>query len=158
MGTAGQIRLFNASGTVHVIVDVVGYFRPGTGKQFYAVDPSRVLDARPAPFTVGPFTTPWNAGTTRDVTIAGVAGSGVPATATAVVTNVTVTGATAGSHLSLWPTGQAQPDPPVSTLNWPAGRTIANGTTATTGTTGRTRVFNNSGNVYVIVDVSGYFA
>ncbi|MEZ5207553.1 MAG: fibronectin type III domain-containing protein [Acidimicrobiales bacterium] len=158
VGTAGQIRLFNASGTVHVIVDVVGYFRPGTGKQFYAVDPSRVLDARPAPFTVGPFTTPWNAGTTRDVTIAGVAGSGVPATATAVVTNVTVTGATAGSHLSLWPTGQAQPDPPVSTLNWPAGRTIANGTTATTGTTGRTRVFNNSGNVYVIVDVSGYFA
>ena len=46
----------------------------------------------------------------------------------------------------------------MSTLNWPAGRTIANGTTATTGTTGRTRVFNNSGNVYVIVDISGYFA
>ena len=79
----------------------------------------------------------------------------MPANADAVVLNVTVTGGTSGAFLSLWPTGQPRPN--ASSLNWAAGRTIPNAVTVKLGTAGKVSVFDNLGNVDVIIDVAGYY-
>ncbi len=154
VGDGGAIDVFDNAGSVHVIIDVVGWYdEADAGGGFTAVAPARVLDSRPAPETVGPYATPWSAGTDRDVVVAGV--GGVPADAQAVVANVTVTGTTAESFLTLYPDSETRPT--ASSLNWPAGRTIANAVTVRVGDGGRIRAFNNAGSAHVIVDVVGWF-
>jgi hypothetical protein len=153
----GRISIFNAGGTLQVIVDVTGYYAPGTGDGFVSRSPVRVFDSRPPPQRVGPTGT-WKGGDTKDITILGVL-SGVPADADAVVLNVTVTGPAArGDYLTVWPAGQ--PRPPTSNLNLDAGQTVANAVTVGLGTgadAGQISVFNAWGDVDVIVDVAGYF-
>ena len=153
LGTLGRVSVFNLSGNVNVIIDVAGYYKSGTGKSFHALAPGRVLDSRPPPSQVGPFSTPWTDGVSRDVSVGGLAG--VPVTADAVVLNVTVTDTTGSSFLTIWPVGVAQPT--ASSLNWTAGVTIPNAVTVKLGTAGKVSVFNLSGNVNVITDVAGYF-
>jgi hypothetical protein len=153
VGTGGNISVFNPSGSVHVIVDVVGYYDTNTGSGFSSLTPSRILDTRPTGPQVGPFGTPFGPGTTRNVKVTDT--GGVPANADAVVLNVTVTNTTQASFLSIWPTGQ--PQPLVSSLNWAAGQTIPNAVTVKVGTGGNIAVYNPTGNVDVIVDVVGYF-
>lgn len=69
--------------------------------------------------------------------------------------NVTVTGTTDRSYLSVWPAGQARPT--VSSLNWQPGWTIPNSVTATVGSGGNIRAFNNRGQTEVIADVAGWY-
>jgi hypothetical protein len=153
VGTDGKVNVFNNAGTANVIVDVVGWYETGTGAGFTALEPMRVLDSRPAPETVGSYATPWGAGTDREVTVAGV--GTVPADAEAVVLNATVTGTSAESFLTVYPTGAARPT--ASNLNWKAGTTIPNAVTVKVGTDGKVNVFNNAGTANVIVDVVGWF-
>ena len=153
VGAGGQISVFNNLGSANVIVDVVGYYKAGTGAGFSSVQPKRILDSRPS-FQVGPFSTPWAAGTDRLVTVAGGTTT-VPADADSVVLNVTVTQTDAVSYLSVWPNGQTKPT--VSSLNWDAGWTIPNAVTVKVGTNGQVHLFNNLGVANVIVDVVGYF-
>jgi hypothetical protein len=87
-----------------------------------------------------------------DVPVAGVLG--VPLTATAAVINVTVTNTTAGSYLTVYPTGSAQPL--ASNLNWTAGKTVPNLVEIKLGTAGKLTVYNAFGNTDVIFDVNGY--
>ena len=122
------------------------------GSAFHPLTPTRILDCRPAPNTVGPFNTPWGPGTTRDVT---VTGAGVPAGADAVTLNVTVTGTTAAGFLTIWPKGQTQPV--ASSLNWAAGQTIPNAVTVKVGAGGQISIANPVGNTQVIIDIVGYY-
>ncbi|MEZ5142206.1 MAG: hypothetical protein R2726_06755 [Acidimicrobiales bacterium] len=155
VGADRKINVFNPSGTANVLIDVVGYYdASGTGAGFTAEAPARVLDSRPGSEQVGPYATPWGTGTDRDVTVAG-GSTGIPADADAVVANVTVTGTTAESFLTVYPDGATRPT--ASNLNWRAGVTIPNAVTVKVGANGKIRVFNNSGNVDVIIDVVGYF-
>ncbi|MFN8040984.1 MAG: Calx-beta domain-containing protein [Acidimicrobiales bacterium] len=154
LGTGGKIDIFNNSGQVDVLADVVGYYDDGTagGDRYTALSPGRLLDSRDG---TGTTATKWQAAQTRSVQITGQ--QGVPATGvSAVVLNVTVTGPTAGSHLRLFPTGTAVPN--ASSINFDAGQTIANGAVVKLGTGGRIDVFNNSGQVDVIADVVGYYS
>ncbi len=155
VGAGGKVSIFNNSGTVHVIADVVGWYDNAynlSGDRFTALTPARVLDSRDG---TGGFNTPWGAGTTRSVTVAGA--GGVPASGvTAVVLNVTVTQTSAASHLTVWPDGQAKPD--ASNLNWPAGDTRPNVVVAKLGANGKVSIFNNAGNAHVIADVVGYYS
>jgi hypothetical protein len=149
--------VFNFSGNTDVIVDVAGYFLAGTGDGFTSMPPTRIVDSRPSS-QVGPFASPWLAGTTRDVLVGGA--NGVPADADAVVLNVTVTDTTGGSsYLTLWPTGQTRPD--ASSLNWMPGTTIPNAVTVKLGTpglnAGKVSVYNLTGTVDVVIDVAGYY-
>ena len=80
--------------------------------------------------------------------------AGVLASADAVVANVTVTGTTAGSFLSVWPQGASRPT--VSSLNWTAGETIPNAVTVKLGV-GQLSMYNLTGNVDVITDVAGWY-
>jgi hypothetical protein len=89
----------------------------------------------------------------------------VPASATAVVINVTVTNTTSNSYLTVWPTGSGQPT--ASNLNWNAGQTVANLVTVGLGsnanlqppcnTNGCINFLNAGGVTDLIVDLEGYF-
>ena len=160
LGTDHKLSVTNSSGTADVIVDLVGYYRAEGGQMFYAVPPTRVQDSRPTGPQVGTYSTPWTAELVRNVPLASPNPTGtalVPSWAGNVVANVTVTNTTAASFLTIYPTGQPQPAPLVSTLNWVPGQTIANATTAGLGTL-QSSIYNSAGQTDVIVDVAGWFA
>lgn len=155
LGTGGKVELANAVGATHVIADVVGYYDDGTvaGDLFTGITPVRLLDSRTS---TGGWAGPLPAGAPRDLVVRKPGNAnGVPATATAVVANVTVTGGTAQSFVSAWPSGVAQPG--VSNLNLLMGQTIPNLVTVKIGGNGAIRIANAVGSVHVIVDVVGYF-
>ncbi len=108
----------------------------------------------PARRTSGrPYATPWGPGLSRDVQVTGA--GGVPADATAVLLNVTVTGTTTPSFLTIWPAGQ--PAALASSLNWAAGDTIPNAVTAKLSTTGALTVKIDNGTAHVIADTAGRY-
>lgn len=121
--------------------------------QFFAVAPCRVVDTRNPTGTNGGPIVGNNA--QRDFAIRG--NCGIPTAAKAVSLNVTITGATTSSFLTLWPSGGARPV--VSTIDFTQNDVaLANGaivglSTASTDLS----VYNAAGNVHVILDVTGYF-
>jgi hypothetical protein len=149
----GKISLYNLTGNANVIVDVAGYFKAGTGKLFHPLSPGRILDSRPIADNIGGYTTPWGAGESRTVAVAGVAG--VLTGADSVVANVTVTNTTSSSFLTLWPQGASRPT--TSSLNWITGETIPNAATIKLSASGAISIFNSSGTVDAICDVAGYY-
>jgi hypothetical protein len=82
--------------------------------------------------------------------------SGAPADAEAVALNVTVTGTTGTSFLTISPKGE--PRPLASSLNWAPGWTVPNAVTARVGAGGEVSIYNNLGEAHVVIDVVGYFA
>jgi hypothetical protein len=78
----------------------------------------------------------------------------VPADATAVVVNLTGTGGSASTFLSMFPDQYAG----TSTLNLEAGQTSAAGAFVALGADRRIRVLNRNGTIDAIVDLVGYFA
>jgi len=114
---------------------------------FFAITPCRAVDTR--------ATSPLGQGQQRNFAIRGVCG--VPTTAAAVSINVAVTGATTASFLTLWPTGGPRPN--VSNINFTAAdQSLSNGAIVGLGTPPTDlAVFNASGSVHVIIDVTGYF-
>jgi outer membrane protein assembly factor BamB len=146
--SSGQISIYNAYGNANVTVDVDGYFTDSTatGKLFTPSNPLRLLDTRMGGTPIGP----------NSPLGLGVGGrTGVPASATAVILNVTVTNTTAPSFLTIYPCGFAQPL--TSDLNWVAGQTIPNLSVATLGASGAVCFYNSAGSVDVVVDLFGYF-
>ena len=147
----GNVSIYNNQGAPFVIADVFGYYRNDGGSGFTPLAPTRLLQP-----------TPVGAGQTisLDVTT-GV----VPSTTTAVVLNVTVSGAdvpaspTAGlSYLSVTPGGGNS----TSNLNFKdivpgGGQDTANLVVVPVGGDGNVRIYNDKGNAYVIADVFGYF-
>src|ERR1700694_1663049 len=124
---------------------------PGRG-QFQSLPPFRVLDTRSG---LGAPQAPLGQGASLDVQITGQ--GGVPSSGVAaVVLNVTVTGTTAGSYLTVWPAGV--PRPLASNLNWTPGRTVPNLVEVAVGLGGKVSIFNAAGRTDVLFDVAGYVA
>ena len=155
LGGDGKIALTNSSGsTVQLIGDVAGYYLSGTPTTpgaFVSLNPSRVLDTRSGNGATGPVAG-WS---TIHVQIAGR--GGVPSTGvSAVVINVTESGATAGGYVTVYADGTATPS--ASNLNFPAGDTRANLVTVQLGSDGKIALTNSSSsNVQLIGDVAGYY-
>jgi hypothetical protein len=80
---------------------------------------------------------------------------GVSAGPQAVALNVTVTGPTAGSYLTVWPSGE--PQPYASSVNMAPGQTVPNMVMTRVGTNGMVSIYNNAGSTDIIVDVLGCF-
>ena len=104
----------------------------------------------------------------HEVTVTGV--GGVPATGvSAVVLNVTATGPTATSHISVYPKpprstlyddqGSFGPGtiPSASNLNVVPGQTVPNLVVVRVGAGGKVRILSNTGSSHVIFDVVGWF-
>lgn len=122
---------------------------------FVAIAPCRLADTRPSGGFSGPFGPPSLAAVTpRVFPVAGHCG--IPSTAQAVSTNLTVTNASANGHLSVWPGGEPQPTPLVSSLNYSAGQTVANAAAVALGTNGGITVQALVG-LDLVIDVNGYF-
>jgi hypothetical protein len=152
VGANGQVSLFNNAGSLHLLADVVGYFAPdATGGLYTGITPKRVVDSRDG---TGTAIGPWGASETRELTVTGGLTT-VPADATGVILNVTATGPSASTHLTVWPEGEDMPL--ASNLNVAPGSTVANLVMAKVGPTGEVQLFNNSGSAHVIVDVVGYY-
>ncbi len=121
-----------------------------TAIQFVPVTPCRIADTRLAN---GPFGGPeLAAGSTRDFAIPSSA-CNIPAGATAYSLNVTVVPADGLGYLSIWPSGETQPN--VSTLNSDS-RTKANAAIVPAGSNGAVSVYV-SDTSHVILDINGYF-
>src|SRR5690606_17019831 len=115
--------------TTHLIFDVTGYFVPNTsGATFVPLTPARLLDTRFANGLSGTF----SAGVPRTFQVTGR--GGVPANATAVTGNLTVTGQSQAGYAFLGPNPIASPTS--STLNFPLGDSRANGVTVALGAGG----------------------
>ncbi len=151
VGVGGSIDLFNNSGTVHLVGDVVGYFSPSSDVGLEALAPSRLLDTRDG---TGGFFGQLGPGQWLDLQVTGR--GGVSNECDAVALNVTATAPTAASYLTVWPTGQAKPL--ASSVNMAAGQTIPNMVLAKVGAGGKVSIYNHSGSTDVVVDVLGCFS
>ncbi|WP_329017577.1 hypothetical protein OG271_12950 [Micromonospora rifamycinica] len=119
---------------------------------YYPVAPARLLDTRSG---VGAPAGKIGAGKKVDLQVSGR--GGVPASGVgAVVLNVTVTGPTAASFLTAYPTGESRPT--ASSVNFAKDWLGSNNVTVKLGAGGQVSVFNNSGSTDVIVDVVGFYA
>jgi Tol biopolymer transport system component len=162
-GPTGGVSLFNSGGSVNLIADIAGYYVPGTGGSgFAAVEPSRILDTRsPA---VGAPAEKVGPEDFVDLQVTGslpTADGGtvtVPADARAVVLNVTVTGATSGTDVRVYPRPTDSSVPTVSNLNVRAGQTAANLVTVAVGEGGKVRLRNLGGSINLIADLAGYYS
>jgi hypothetical protein len=151
VGTAGMVCLYNNAGAVHLILDVTGWFVAGS-VPFASLPPARILDTRDG---TGGHVGPVGSAEAIDVAVTGV--GGVPVSGVgAVVLNVTVTGGTTSSYLTVYPSGEARPN--ASNLNFGAGQDVANAVVAKVGAGGKVSVYNNAGAVHAIFDVAGWFA
>ena len=109
--------------------------------------PVRVLDTR---IGVGAPKAKLGAGHSLTLTV-----PGLPAGATAVALNVTVTNPTAASVLTVYPGGK--PLPLASNLNYLTGQTIPNMVLVPLGPGNTVTFYNSAGTVNVIADILGYF-
>ncbi|MET3806349.1 hypothetical protein ABIB25_003364 [Nakamurella sp. UYEF19] len=154
VGADGKVRLYT-SATAHLIADVSGYYLGGTPTNagaFGSLTPKRILDTRHgigAPMAEVPDT-----GT---VPLAVLGRGGVPAVnVSAVVLNLTATGAAANGFVTAYPHGQDEPR--ASTLNFAAGRTVPNLVVVAVGTGGIVDLaVHLGGGTSLVADVMGYF-
>ncbi|TPW16225.1 MAG: hypothetical protein FD127_253 [Acidimicrobiaceae bacterium] len=148
----GTVCFFTSRAT-HLIVDAAGYFADASVLVPLPA-PARLLDSRSGGATIdGLFQATGfrPSGGTIQLTVAGRAG--IPATASAVVLNVTVDQAQTEGYITVYPTGVARPN--ASNLNYVIGQTVPNAVIARLGS-GGTICLYSSGATHLIVDVAGY--
>lgn len=156
----GSVSVFNSSGSVQVLIDVLGYYSaldPGNGNGGYSqVTPRRKFDSRdPASFTGG---APFGDG---DGVVVGYdfKSAASNAAVTAMVVTVTVVSPTAGGYVVAWD-GTGTSLPPTSTLNFRSGQTVANLAIVPRGSDGTFPAFTAvvrvpGGTAHVLVDSIG---
>ncbi|MCU1387427.1 MAG: hypothetical protein JWL72_765 [Ilumatobacteraceae bacterium] len=172
VGTGGKITVklvTTAPGTADVLVDVFGWFSTSSfatsGARLIPVAPGRIYDSRDAAFN--PSTAPLGQRTTVKVPIRGADALNPNVTdivpnspdVVGVVLNVTGINDQAGSvgtFVSVLPEDPSG-DVTTSNLNLAAGQVKANLVIVpVTNADGAIRIYNNTGNTHVAVDVVGY--
>jgi plastocyanin len=138
VGAGDKVTFYNAAGTVNILADLAGYYAPGPGATYTALPPARVMKTLTG---LGAPKAKLGAGAQVTLTI-----PGLPAGTTAVALNVTATGPTATSYLSLYQAGQNRPA--TSNLNFAAGQTIPNMVIVRVG----------AGNKVTFYNAAGYYA
>jgi hypothetical protein len=135
-----------AAATGVVTVPVASPTAPATG--FAPLPPARVVDTRDG---LGASRLPAQA-----VTRVQIGGQGgVPSAAKAVLANATITAPSGAGFLTLWDCSPSRPE--VSTLNFTAGRTVANTATIPLDASGGLCVFTSVA-ADLVIDVGGYYA
>jgi subtilisin family serine protease len=146
--------------TVHVVVDVMGFFDDSTlgGLRFRPQAPQRIVDTR-----IGQGATRLGQGATATIVPPNPPTS---ASTDGLALNVTAVAPTASTYLSVWPANVPGLGVPfVSNLNAAPGQIIPNSvytlagpvSTSPGALNGAFNVFNNVGNTNIVVDVVGVF-
>lgn len=151
---AGDVKLYNARGSVNLVADVTGYYSSGAADTFYPLAPARLLDTR---YGIGVPLASVGAGEVVDVIATN--SLGIAPNADAVVLNVTAVGATRPTFVQVYPKPATVGLPPVfSNVNVVPGQAVANLVTVGIGADGSIELRNAFGNVDLVADVAGYFA
>ena len=145
-GTAVPAPARGAAHTAAKAVSAADALVPAQRGKYVQVGPRRVLDTR-GPVGV-PAKGPLGMGGVAKVAL------GLPADATAVVLNLTVTGAKSAGFLTVYPDGGAKPTS--SNLNFSAGETRAILVTVAV-TDGSVDIANHSTSADVVADLEGYY-
>lgn len=152
LGGSGSWRGFSLSagrGPVDAIVDLAGYYLPGSGAKYTPQPPQRVLDTRDG---LGAPKAPVGAGATITLNLNGK----LPASATSAVFNLTGTNATESTFVTAYPHGGERPT--ASNINLVAGKTTPNLATVKLGPDQTIDLFNNTGSTDLLADLAGYYA
>ena len=166
---ACTVNIWNSVGSVNVAVDIDGWFETTTtpGTQFTALpSPARVCDTRYGSSAQGCTIGTVGRGGVLNLNVTGI--DGIPAIGSthspvAIVANVTVINPTTGTFVTVYP-GNLTTAPTASDLNVPPGLVLTNlvvvgvDTSPTSATAGTINIFNDLGNVNIIVDVFGYYS
>lgn len=136
-----------STSTVHVIVDVVGFYHDGTQPtdlRYQPLSPTRVVDTRTQLGGLSRF----GSGETKSVT----AGAGsADANTVGLTGNLTVVNPSHSTYLTAWNSAKAQPA--TSNLNSDGGQTVANSAFLAR----NYDVRNANGSTDVVIDVTGRF-
>ncbi len=163
VGENGKVTLRNSAGNTNLLADIEGYYDAGAPDDFVPLAPLRVLDSRSGTYSgLGAAPVPARGTTTflPQGTLTTTAGEvQVPATATAVVYNLTGVAPSAGTYLAAYPTPSvpASSAPSTSNANLRPGATTANLAITGLGTNGQISLYNAAGSVHVLADLAGYF-
>jgi hypothetical protein len=170
LGAGGKINIYNALGSVNVLVDVEGYFTPQPVTDviglFHPASPVRVCDTRPqSPTPICSAHGALGPGALMVVNFATAGGLPGDGTAEAVVVNLTGVAGSASTYLSLFPTksdGTCHPTG-TSNINLVPGAVQANrvmvalGPSTTGGPNDALCVYNPAGTINVLVDANGWY-
>jgi hypothetical protein len=148
VGAGGKVSLAVSGASAELLADVVGYYS-AAGSRHVPVSPKRLLDTR---FGVGAAKA--RVGPKSEINLR-IANRGVPATATAVLLNVTAVRPSAHTFVTVYPDGTSRPE--TSNLNMVPQQTVPNLVVAKIGSTGNVRLYNDAGDVDLIADVTGFF-
>jgi hypothetical protein len=160
VGTLSATYMAPAGSTTNLVFDVTGFFTPDNiGDTFHPITPVRLLDSRANNGLSGPLP----ANTPKTFQIAGLLG--IPANATAVTGNLTVTDQTDSWAIFLGPDPIASPTS--STINFVKGDVKGNGVTVALGiggtghgalgTLSATYMASAGNTTNLVFDVTGYF-
>ncbi|MGZ4729255.1 MAG: choice-of-anchor Q domain-containing protein, partial [Acidimicrobiales bacterium] len=152
VGADRSIALFNDSGTLDLVVDVVGYV--GGDNRYVGLPPRRLIDTR-ASGHIGPLH-PFGPDEHQPFAVVGDA---IPDQVKAVVLNVTVTDSVTGTFVTAYPTpiGPDLGPPNVSNVNVGPDQTNPNLVVVEVGAGGKISLYNKLGSADVVVDLVGYF-
>lgn len=153
VGSDGTVSLYNAVGSLQLVVDVIGWFGPSAASQYVPMPPRRALDTRSGAGELPSGPAPIGPGGVVSVKVAGT--GGVPPGADAVVVNLTEADSSAASYLSVYATGGARGIS--SELNFAAGSLTANLVVVPVGDGGEISIYNASGYTDAVVDVMGWY-
>ena len=143
---AGRLVCIFSLFEAEVIIDVTGWWTPDGDQRMTTIAPVRADDSRD-----DPGRTPMPANTTRTIPLASI----IPADATAVVGNLTVTEPQADGFMTAFPCDS--PFPLASNLNFRAGESRAVAIIVGLDAAARLCV-RASTDAHVVFDVSGYYA
>lgn len=141
----------HSSGSVDVIVDVVGYYDEGSavGLHYKSLNPVRIIDTRSG---LGGKKGALGYKTTYGYTAPGTVAD---SDTFALVANTTAVQPTAGTFVTVWDGTTTLPT--VSNLNPAAGDIVANATVTPLSDANTFSVFNRNGQTHVVMDVTGSF-
>jgi YVTN family beta-propeller protein len=171
LGPHQDVCIYNAVGSIDVIVDVNGWFGDGSeaptvppGAFFYSVPPARICDTRSAATGSGTECENHKLGP-KSMLVVQVAGQGLIPNAggsnppVAVVANLTGVAGTAATVFTLVPDGGHRPV--ASDLNPRAGDVVANLAFVEIATSGpepgAVDLYNDVGTINAILDIAGWF-
>ena len=154
----GALRVNARDADTQVVVDVVGWYAASSvagGKRFQALSARRILDTRTG---VGAKRAYVKRGGTVVLAVAGK-GRVLPASASAVLLDLSSTGTNLATYRTSWPKGLKWPK--ASDIYVTSGRTTANLVLVRVGRSGKSKgkisLHNYSGATNLVADVVGYY-
>ncbi|HXZ98710.1 MAG TPA: Ig-like domain-containing protein [Candidatus Binatia bacterium] len=162
LGSNGQVTIYNARGSIDLVVDVEGYFAPSVSNAglYHLLTPIRVCDTRSGSGT--PCSGhPLGAGQWTRIDVAGTGSVPSDGTAEAVAMNLTATGGTTGTYLGVAPASSSDEcpsgAPSFSNLNLGAGATLPNRVIVPLGPAHDVCIYNAQGTQNFVLDANGWF-